>query len=271
MSSKKIFFVSNYGLMYAASQILLEYAGIVPERVLHTKYSEVIDDLDTFLFEHTNHGDTIIFIGFNSDIEKGVRKVYSKHTGFKFLNNTDTTNSLHQSIDIFKKSNVSKTCDIINFARYAKDWVSMDFKYKESYILNVLFRVLDFNQFYSIFNKGYDTEWASSCIPYVVEHIKTFKAQSQNVYVLKGFYFVNSNIQYLDDYMYYYIPKLGNLSVIDTKKGRLYLRKHPDCEKDILTFANKVCDDTVGYKNLCSANISKTFLELTKQIKKYDL
>lgn len=273
---KRNFIVTSSGLIYACTQLVLQWRGIEPDAVLYTYFTSVVDQLDEFLFDNdVEFDDTIIFIGFNEDIEKQIRKLYFRHKKMKFLNNDDTANPIFKdnSNPLFRAVKTFPRIKELDaqkkkFIKYALDWAKMDYS-EESYKLSLCFRAWKHKRFVENFSDGYDEEQVHKAEPDIKPILKTVKANKSNVLKIGSkFYFVTGTTWNIDDYMYRYIPKYGTIGVVDQRKGRVYITKHPDCESNIKGFCEKVLDNVVGYENLCSGDITPTFVKLLKKADK---
>lgn len=262
---KRIFTVTNTGFLYGLSHLVLKWRGFKEENNLITFYTKVVDDLDEFLFDNDiKDDDIVIFIGFNEPIEERITNLYGKYTGFKFFNNSDETNPFFELVK--KVESKSLTPKRKKMIKYGLDWIKMDFKYKESYMLSILYKELGHNEFMKAFKNGYSEDIIENYTKYIHRHLKKFKKEKSDVLTVNGFYFVSSTIKFIDDFMFLNIPKYGNITIIDVNKGRVYMRKKDECEKDILNFAEKFLDRVVGYKNLCSGDITERFGKLVKKM-----
>jgi hypothetical protein len=263
-NNKKVLFVVNYGLMYTSTQIIMEWAGITPYKTLNTNFHHVVNSVDSFLHEYSDFEDTIIFIGFSDDIEKEIRRIYRKYTSMKFINNGEDSNAYTKALKMVKGKPLTKYQKL--FIKYTHDWVTQTYNTKESYILSILYRKLNCEVFYKYFRNGYGD--ISIHGKHIKEHYDRFKKQNMSVYGYEGLYFVNSDVSFLDDCMYKYLTKYPNISLIDTNKGRIYLRQHERCELDLKSFSERYLSNVVGYGSVYSGMITKDFLQLTKQMKK---
>jgi hypothetical protein len=264
-NKKKIFYVVNYGMIYTASQLVMEWCGLVAYDALSTNYSRVIDDIDPFLHQNSDFEDTVVFIGFSAELEKKIRTIYKSYTGFKFINTTEESTPFHKALKMAAGAKHLTDPQKL-FIKYVHDWATNAFKTKEGYILSVLFRSLSKDYFYKNFKNGYTD--ISRYGKTIQQHVTDFKTQNNTVYSFNGYYFVNGDVKFLDDIMYKFLNEFSNISLVDIDRKRVFMRKLHDSDTDLLGFCKEYCESGVGYAHICSGAIGKPFIVLTKSMEK---
>ena len=134
--------------------------------------------------------------------------------------------------------------------------------------MSILFNLIEPEEYHKHFIDGFQSlKKYTEIIRY---HIDRFINEPKYFYEYDGYFFVRSSIEFMDDYVYYYSHKFDNLSIIDVDRRRVYMKRLTNDAKDINTFCNKYCKNVFGFEDFCSGEMTKDFLEITKEMKYVD-
>lgn len=263
----RINYIVNYGIEYISTQLLLEWSGITPHKILYTNTKNILEDFDGFIFEYSTHDDVHILIGFNDEIKSQIEENF-KDIKCKWV----FYGGFHETFIKTLKNNKKNWSD--SQKQYISLVVDLFFsqKKKESRILSVLYRTISQDKFYNEFKGGYKTkkQYISIVKPHIIRYSKlSKKIFKYDITPDKNIYFFMTYVTYLDDLTYDYLKKYKNIGIVDINSKKVYFRKYLDSDIDIKSLCNDLCGGN-GNEYECSGVFTRKFLELSKTFKKYD-
>lgn len=266
-----VFFIVNQRLTYVSTQLLLEWVGVKSRKTLYTSYRDAEEKIDEFLFEYVDKEKDLVFlIGYQCDKSKELVEIFK---GYKFKVLESDSDKYDNIFKYVVGKNIDKLKDLDPNKIYYVKCLNQLLNYecasnKEAYYLNILFYNMSVEKYYETFHNGYGD--IKNLEPIIYKHIKKFKEQVSELYELKGYFFVLSTVEYLSDYIFKYGKRLPNIIIIDLSANRVYFKKLTKESKDINILCDKLCKNKRGFKDYCSGEITKEFIEATKLMKIYE-
>jgi len=263
--TNKIFIV-NPRLTYVSTQLLLEWIIGKSDSLLYVSYYNLIEKIDEFLMEQVEFDDTIFLIGFNIEKSNEIKNIFKKYK-FKIFHSEINNNSIFKTV---MSKNITNIKNKLNpkqllYIKIIYNLLNDNYNIKESYLINILFYQVKPKIFYNLFKCGVVD---FSKYNYLIKkHIMEFKKENHQVFKYEDFYFINSSIKFLADFIYKYHDKYDNISLIDLTTQRVYFKNLNNKNIDINKLCMNYCEDYRGFKDFCSGSITPKFLELTKTMK----
>jgi hypothetical protein len=266
------YFIVNQRLTYISTQLLLEWAGVKPKRVLYCSYYDAEEKLDEFLMEYVDLGDQVFLIGFQTEKCEEIKSVYNKYN-YKLLesDNPEFKNVfvrvIEQMLPVYRKIGITEKQKY--FIKCVSDLLNNNFSNKDAYFMGIIAYKVSPEVFHDFYSGGFNT--STKFNGEILKHIKLFKKQSQQLYEYDGYYFVMGEVRYLGDYIYKYHDKIDNISVVDLNNKRVYMKNLKSGGKDINILCKKYCKDIRGFEDFCSGEITEDFIKFSNKIKKVEL
>jgi len=263
MSKNNLFYVVNSRLTYVSTKLVMEWCGMKGKDSLFTFYNSLQNDMDFFLMDKCDKGDTIILVGFTKEINQKMRKLFKGYKVIGIPSDLGNTNmsSFEYVLKTYSKGK-KMSADKVTYIKYMMEAIQNNFKHKESYFMNILFNNIDPKKFNDHFKDGWED--ISKFGKVIKTHLDDFKKQPQEAYELSGLYFVNAPIKYYTDFVFKYHKLYDNLNLIDISTMKVYFKRMYQSNRDVKRFCDNYCEGVLGGEGFCSGKITKKFLGITK-------
>lgn len=270
MKKRKKHFIISYNIDSYVSAIVLKwmYSDMDLHRCKLISKNNFIDKIDSYLFEHVEQTDIIYFLGFEKSFAEDFRKEFPQYTDNKFLFLEDINTSLAKSIhSAFENTNRERQTLI----DACENWVTQKYD-KNSYYLSILWRLLNKNKFFDLFEGGFSII-PSVYVNMIKNHIMKYKNIEKVYYELEHkdykFHCLQCSIDYLDDACFecFKNNKCDVLFLVDTSKNKVFIRRKKECNVDLSKYAKTLCNGD-GFPYAASGDITNLFLDFTKKFNK---